>query len=948
MVLQIGDTFLQNEILSVLVEIKGAEVLILRGKRVEWVNEKNVVNLGPKIENGNSFLEFGKLYKARSAYKQNEEDELSIEVGDLVQLLAPIDDGWALTRKIINNQVGFVKFEIMEVISKQHYAIMEYYQTQVDYIRDLQTIKDEFIQPLTQRKILQEKKLFQIIFGNICEVLDVEMIVLQELDALKLSNSLDITHICDLISSHINSYFVYISYGSNNQEQLKKLKEISQSHKIFKGFLDEKYKSNILKGLDLASYLIKPVQRICKLPLLLREMKQNTCIDIITSTMTKLEFLICVVNESARKPFSVIPSTMLADSFSELRQIDRVLLRTYDCRIFFKQSKKNVKIYVFNDVIYTQHKDLKKSYTFKLKECEIGNVPDSENNTLCVLEVSEDDLSKLFIIHFSNDKQKLDFIDILRRLCFLNIGEYSMDMIQKHYLISKATFSELDDGSLTLLEKDNEAVPLSAGSSISRRKSVLKTLSPVGLMEIEKQLLKNKTETEILKSEKIHTEKIILDLQLELEVIREKFAGLEDQNLKLKAQIETADSFKFEWAENDERDDKIEYLNCIIQQLRLEAELVSSSQSEVATSLEQEKTQNTMLSQHLNSLLDEIEDKEKQINKLRLTESVTNENCTKLQKLLETAQKQNNLLERENYEKLGVISTLHDDLESSLAQKTALYDSLNNEIRQNIELKDEVSRAENAQADIFAKMQTMEVQLNRQNELIENYKSNDNESIIRDLSTDNQQLNSILQQATIEVNSLNSIITSQTANQSEIIMQKESELEELKQTHRKSLSNLMNENNGKNILILQLEKELSNSQIKSQHYASEIRILNDLLTVLTKTNQERTDLKSFLDEKLELLKSQQVQQFGSSIVLLQKLNSDLNKINHQNSYLTATLSKYKFTTTLLLEWFEKILPPKLDKQELVRLIEYASDLINLYADIKDDNLILIEKLKLNQ
>ena len=62
----------------------------------------------------------------------------------------------------------------------------------------------------------------------------------------------------------------------------------------------------IVRGLNLSSFLIKPVQRICKYPLIIREVlkyteESNPDFDYLKRAMEKLEGVLSVVNEGARK-----------------------------------------------------------------------------------------------------------------------------------------------------------------------------------------------------------------------------------------------------------------------------------------------------------------------------------------------------------------------------------------------------------------------------------------------------------------------------------------------------------------------------------------------------------------------------------------------------------------------------------------------------------------------
>eukprot|EP00834_Sanchytrium_tribonematis_P003247 NODE_120_length_17920_cov_0.559782.p1 type:complete len:448 gc:universal NODE_120_length_17920_cov_0.559782:5252-6595(+) len=306
-------------------------------------------------------------------------------------------------------------------MNKQNHAINEFYNTQLDYIRDLVTIQEEFINPIVEKKILNDK-MINIIFSNLSEILEMERTLCHLLENFKANDHLDIETICKLMVKHHSKYFIYIYYGSHNQLQLSKLKEIG-NHKQFKSFLEEKYTSNILKGLDLASYLIKPIQRICKLPLLFKEMKDIDSVNVINQVIFDYQNLINIVNEAARKPNSIIWSIDLDHEYQDLKSEDRVLLRTIDCKLY-KSLKRSTKLLVFNDLIYFRDKA---NFSLSIENIKICDISDSEGDRLSV--VLEGDCPLL--IQFPNSGVKADFYDVLKKICHVEIEVYPKDLAQK-------------------------------------------------------------------------------------------------------------------------------------------------------------------------------------------------------------------------------------------------------------------------------------------------------------------------------------------------------------------------------------------------------------------------------------------------------------------------------------------------------------------------------------
>ena len=70
--------------------------------------------------------------------------------------------------------------------------------------------------------------------------------------------------------------------------------------------LDELYKTQITRNLDLSSYLLKPTQRICKYPLLVKEILKHTDpisqdYAVLNESVEKIQAIISIVNEGSRQ-----------------------------------------------------------------------------------------------------------------------------------------------------------------------------------------------------------------------------------------------------------------------------------------------------------------------------------------------------------------------------------------------------------------------------------------------------------------------------------------------------------------------------------------------------------------------------------------------------------------------------------------------------------------------
>eukprot|EP01114_Cavostelium_apophysatum_P018114 TRINITY_DN5534_c0_g1_i3.p1 TRINITY_DN5534_c0_g1~~TRINITY_DN5534_c0_g1_i3.p1 ORF type:complete len:889 (+),score=213.79 TRINITY_DN5534_c0_g1_i3:508-3174(+) len=154
-------------------------------------------------------------------------------------------------------------------------VIDEIYQTEIGYCQDLGFIITNLVEPLERRRMLPIERVAGI-FSNIREVKEVNEGLLRE---LKASRNLD--SICDLFIKYIVKFRgVYVSYCRNHPNSMKEIEQLrsgSSAESIkFQELLKDVETMPDARKLSLETFLIKPIQRICKYPLLLREVLKYT------------------------------------------------------------------------------------------------------------------------------------------------------------------------------------------------------------------------------------------------------------------------------------------------------------------------------------------------------------------------------------------------------------------------------------------------------------------------------------------------------------------------------------------------------------------------------------------------------------------------------------------------------------------------------------------------
>ncbi|XP_030058786.1 dynamin-binding protein isoform X4 [Microcaecilia unicolor] len=160
------------------------------------------------------------------------------------------------------------------MLEKRSKVIEELHQTERDYIRDLETCVEQIMAPLQRAQIYNVD--FDGLFGNIHAVINVSKKLLNALETSDSVGTVFLAHRTELED-------VYKEYCQNHEEAIALLEGYEKDDKIQKHLLEylETVKSlyrewGCTNYINLGSFLIKPVQRIMRYPLLLMELLNAT------------------------------------------------------------------------------------------------------------------------------------------------------------------------------------------------------------------------------------------------------------------------------------------------------------------------------------------------------------------------------------------------------------------------------------------------------------------------------------------------------------------------------------------------------------------------------------------------------------------------------------------------------------------------------------------------
>ncbi|KAJ3349104.1 Intersectin 1 (SH3 domain protein) [Allomyces javanicus] len=167
---------------------------------------------------------------------------------------------------------------------KRQEAIFELIVTEQAYVRDLQTVADLFIQPLMGargREALADvpgghEATVKTLFGNWEELLVTNVAFLSDLELRQEKDDGLIEAPGGLILDHIQGMKCYMSFCAGQKRSIERLSELMQTRPAVADFVQTAQADPRCRSLDLGSYLLKPMQRMTRYPLLIKQVLHYT------------------------------------------------------------------------------------------------------------------------------------------------------------------------------------------------------------------------------------------------------------------------------------------------------------------------------------------------------------------------------------------------------------------------------------------------------------------------------------------------------------------------------------------------------------------------------------------------------------------------------------------------------------------------------------------------
>ncbi|XP_077008374.1 intersectin-2 isoform X3 [Tamandua tetradactyla] len=301
-----------------------------RGKKRQkgWFPASHVKLLGPSSERTTPAFHPVCQVIAMYDYVANNEDELNFSKGQLINVLNKDDPDW--WQGEINGVTGlfpsnYVKMTTDSDPSQQWCAdlqsldtmqpperkrqgyIHELIQTEERYMDDLQLVVEVFQKRMVESGFLTQGEM-ALIFVNWKELIMSNTKLLKALRVRKKTGGekMPVQMIGDILAAELAHMQAYIRFCSCQLNGAALLQQKTDEDADFKEFLKRLASDARCGGMPLSSFLLKPMQRITRYPLLIRSILENTAENHVDHSSLKLaleraEELCSQVNEGVRE-----------------------------------------------------------------------------------------------------------------------------------------------------------------------------------------------------------------------------------------------------------------------------------------------------------------------------------------------------------------------------------------------------------------------------------------------------------------------------------------------------------------------------------------------------------------------------------------------------------------------------------------------------------------------
>ncbi|XP_005528410.1 PREDICTED: rho guanine nucleotide exchange factor 16 [Pseudopodoces humilis] len=297
----------------------------------------------------------------------------------MVQSYRPAQLTWSQLPEVLES--GILQ-RISPEERKRQEAMFEIITSEYSYMHSLSILVGHFMKSEELKETMTQTEHHHL-FSNIGDILTVSTSFFEDLEKRHQEHLL-IPDISDIVEEHASKHFnPYISYCSNEVYQQRTLDKLLTTNPLFKETLKQIERKPECGGLPMISFLILPMQRVTRLPLLLDTIQQKTnastaAYGAATRAVKAISKLVKSCNDGARamerteqmytlqkqlefgkkKPFPLISVSRWLLKRGELH-----LLLSEEAGIFRRGAGRLCHLFLFNDVLIITKKKSEESYT---------------------------------------------------------------------------------------------------------------------------------------------------------------------------------------------------------------------------------------------------------------------------------------------------------------------------------------------------------------------------------------------------------------------------------------------------------------------------------------------------------------------------------------------------------------------------------------------------------
>uniref|UniRef100_A0A8C9ZJM8 Intersectin 2a n=1 Tax=Sander lucioperca TaxID=283035 RepID=A0A8C9ZJM8_SANLU len=365
-----------------------------RGKKRQrgWFHSSHVKLLGPSSSKSSpSPLPVCQVI-AMYDYTAANRDELSFSKGQLISILDKTNPDWwkgdangvtgllptnyvKMTTESDPSQQWCADLMTLDTMTPQERKrqgyIHELIQTEETYVEDLELVLEVFYKPMSESGCLTEAEM-GVIFVNWRELIMCNTKLLKALRVRKKTEgeNMPVQLIGDLLASELAHMQPYIHFCSCQLNAAALLQSKTHNQPDFKNFLKKIATNYRCKGMPLSSFLLKPMQRITRYPLLIKNILENTPDghadrSPLIEALERAEELCSQVNEGVREKensdrLEWIQSHVQCEGaihlvFNSLTNCLGPRKLLHSSRLYKTKSSRELWAFLFNDFLLLTH-----------------------------------------------------------------------------------------------------------------------------------------------------------------------------------------------------------------------------------------------------------------------------------------------------------------------------------------------------------------------------------------------------------------------------------------------------------------------------------------------------------------------------------------------------------------------------------------------------------------